>query len=128
MPSSTGSLRSSSSTSGLCSRVSRTASGPSLASPTTADVVLHLEQHRQTLADDGVIISDQNGDGHLAGHRGPPGTDSRTLVPVAGADMTVSLPPAELARSRIEDSPRPACGAPASNPHPSSLTSSTTLR
>src|SRR5205807_1828058 len=65
------------------------------------DVVLQLEEGREALADDGVIVGDHDADlvAHAASSR-------RTVVPLPGAEMKSRRPPSASARSCIDVRPR----------------------
>ena len=64
------------------------------------DVVDQPEQHRQSVADDGLVVGDQDADGH-AGHLDLDPPARRRVGP---ADI---VPPARSIRSRSPSSPRP---------------------
>src|SRR5690606_16011179 len=82
------------------------------------DVVLQVEERAQPLTHHRMVVGDQHPD-HTP-------TSTRTVVPSPGAEVRVSRPPTDSARSFIDASPSPREG-PCSNPVPSSATSSTSL-
>src|ERR1035441_5254171 len=97
----------------------RLAAVPGLAGD--AEVRLGLQQHPQALADEDLIIDDQDAD-----HGGPSpiGSRARTAKPPPGCGPASSSPPNIATRSRMPASPcPPACGPAAESPEPSSLTS-----
>ena len=68
MPSTVGIDRSISTTSGRSCRAIRTASPPSSVSPITSQVGLARDQGTQAVADDRLMVGDQDADGHPAAH------------------------------------------------------------
>src|SRR6476646_2993145 len=84
------------------------------------EIGMRTEQRHEPVSDDGVVVDDCDAY-HVAD------TSRSTSVPEPGFDVTVSVPPADSARSRSSARPRcpPArlvCTSSPSNPRPSSAT------
>ena len=92
MPSRRGISRSMSTTSGSAVRASSTASSPSAARPTTSMSWQRLDQPPETVADDAVVVGDEDAD-HGAG------TSSSTVVPCAGRSGRRACRPPARTRS-----------------------------
>ncbi len=71
-----------STTSGLCSIASNTARSAFAASPTASMSGSASSTRRKPGADDGVVVDDQDADGHRSG------TSATTVVPEPAADST----------------------------------------
>ena len=90
--------------------IAASADGPSPASPTTVNPGVPFDQLAKSVAEDRVIVGDEDGgsihDGLLPGGRSP-GTGSRSSVPAPGRDVTMCEPPSMRARSATPIIPRP---------------------
>src|SRR5882724_2040109 len=88
------------------------------------NIGLFLEQRARPLADNAMVIGDQN-----PNHHDFPffvlGKFARTVVPPPGAESTANSPPSSSTRSRIPSSPIPVA-PPGVKPIPLSFTVSTT--
>src|SRR6185369_3097798 len=90
------------------------------------DVGLGLEQQAQAVADHGVVVGDQYGDGHAAS-QSPFARLTTTVVPRASPDAMRSSAPIERARSAMIARPQPppagaCCAGGSPIPTPSSAT------
>ena len=85
--------------SGRSARARSTASTPSAAVATISTSSMQPEQHRQPVADDGLVVGDQDADGHA-------GTSISTRQPSAVGPADI-VPPARSIRSRSPSSPWP---------------------
>ena len=70
------------------------------------EIVVAFENMPQPLAHQGVVVGEQNADGHQTG-TSVSGMRRVMRVPRPGAESITSVPPAMEARSRIPRSPRP---------------------
>src|SRR5690606_9602658 len=66
------------------------------------DALVHGEQRREGLPEQGLVVDEQDPDG------AHPGTSIVSVCPSPGADSTRSSPPSSAARSRSPTRPKPA--------------------
>ena len=109
--------------SGLSARASKIASRSSPASPTDLDVVLRLQQQAQAGADDGVVVDDQDADGHRHG------TSATIVVPAPSArlDRRAGLPRSADAFAHPDQSEAVRLAVVGSKPRPSSSIDGSTV-